>query len=549
MVLDDGLSSNKARVRRRQTEIAASDFRPTSGVGISDGQSSARKSFASDSGGSTRQGRGSASALAVESSNGATSAANGGGLGGTVSGEKGGSGGNGGNGMVAAGVDGSHGSFLPPISISTSTTVVQTQLQQPAGFVKFKTSLRNTVLDVMKDRGWKETDGELDWDFFWADVHWVHETFDHIYLQEHQRINHFRNHYELTRKDLLVKNVKRMVKTIEKEFGKAEAQKFDFVATSYALPQEHALFQEEFKRNPGAIWIMKPVGKAQGKGIFLINKMSQISQWRKDPKAKIGNGNSEKGSSDAVDPPEAYIVQRYIDNPYLIGGKKFDIRTYVLVTSYYPLVVYIHRNGFCRFSNHQFTMNVKDISNLYIHATNVAIQKHSPNYDGEKGCKWLLRNLKTFLVSKHGTGPVNDLFTEMEALIVRSLMSVQKVMINDKHCFELYGYDILIDDNLKPWLLEVNASPSLTAETQFDYELKHAMLNDAFDVIDLERRHVGDKKRTRVGGFDLVYNDGPVKHERTTNYSSFLGCFHPIAKAPRVKKRLGGGGGSSLQRE
>ena len=43
-----------------------------------------------------------------------------------------------------------------------------------------------------------------------------------------------------------------------------------------------------------------------------------------------------------------------------------------------------------------------------------------------------------FLVSKHGTDPVDQLFTEMEALVVRSLMSVQKVMINDKHCFELY---------------------------------------------------------------------------------------------------------------
>ncbi|KAI8915116.1 tubulin-tyrosine ligase family-domain-containing protein [Entophlyctis helioformis] len=367
----------------------------------------------------------------------------------------------------------------------------------------------------MRDRGWKETDSELDWDFFWADVHWVHETFDHVYLQEYQRINHFRNHYELTRKDLLVKNVKRMIKTIEKEYGKPESQKFEFISTSYVLPQEHALFQEEFKRN-GGVWIMKPG-------------------------ARGGAANSEDGEG-----PEAYIVQRYIENPYLIGGcvcsKKFDIRGYVLVTSYYPLVVYIHRNGFCRFSNTQFSMQAKDISNLYIHATNVAIQKTSPNYDGDKGCKWLLRNLKMYLTTKHGGLAVDELFTEMEALIVRSLMSVQKVMINDKHCFELYGYDILIDSNLKPWLLEVNASPSLTAETQFDYDLKYAMLNDCFDVVDLERRQgrfEKDKRpRTRVGGFDLVYNDGPVKHERTSNYSSYLGCYHPIPRAPRTKKRF-----------
>jgi len=40
--------------------------------------------------------------------------------------------------------------------------------------------------------------------------------------------------------------------------------------------------------------------------------------------------------------------------------------------------------------------------------------------------------------------------TNIETLIVRSLMSVQKIMINDKHCFELYGFDILIDQEFKP---------------------------------------------------------------------------------------------------
>lgn len=105
-----------------------------------------------------------------------------------------------------------------------------------------------------------------------------------------------------------------MIKTVEKEFGKQESQKYEFLSTTYVLPQEHALFQEEFKKNPGGIWIMKPVGKAQGKGIFLINKMSQISGWKKDPRLK--------GKSDE-DSPESYIVQRYISNPYLIGGIKY----------------------------------------------------------------------------------------------------------------------------------------------------------------------------------------------------------------------------------
>ncbi|KAJ1496759.1 putative tubulin polyglutamylase ttll9, partial [Coelomomyces lativittatus] len=92
-----------------------------------------------------------------------------------------------------------------------------------------------------------------------------------------------------------------------------------------------------------------------------------------------------------------------------------------------------------------------------------------------------------FLMSKHGTEPVRILFNHIEEMMIRALVSVQKVMINDKHCFELYGYDILIDSDLRPWLLEVNASPSLTAETQWDYDLKYGLLNDIFDVVDMEK--------------------------------------------------------------
>jgi hypothetical protein len=53
-------------------------------------------------------------------------------------------------------------------------------------------------------------------------------------------------------------------------------------------------------------------------------------------------------------------------------------------------------------------------------------------------------------------------------------------MISDKHCFEMYGYDILIDSNCKPWLIEVNASPSLTTTTKIDRELKTALLRDTY---------------------------------------------------------------------
>lgn len=92
------------------------------------------------------------------------------------------------------------------------------------------------------------------------------------------------------------------------------------------------------------------------------------------------------------------------------------------------------------------------------------------------------------MITKHGEAKVNELFHDIRSAILRSLLSVQNVIIQDKHCFELYGYDILVDKALKPWLLEVNASPSLAADTPQDRELKYGMLDDVLTLVDMERR-------------------------------------------------------------
>ncbi len=57
------------------------------------------------------------------------------------------------------------------------------------------------------------------------------------------------------------------------------------------------------------------------------------------------------------------------------------------------------------------------------------------------------------------------LFWGMDQLIIHSLKAVQGVMINDRHCFECYGYDVLVDADLKPWLVEVSITWFLSLDT------------------------------------------------------------------------------------
>ncbi len=74
-------------------------------------------------------------------------------------------------------------------------------------------------------------------------------------------------------------------------------------------------------------------------------------------------------------------------------------------------------------------------------------------------------------------------FSDINSIIYIALKSVQSVIINDKHCFEMYGFDVLLDSTLKPWLLEVNASPSLTTTTDVDRKLKMQLLQDTFEIV------------------------------------------------------------------
>lgn len=89
-----------------------------------------------------------------------------------------------------------------------------------------------------------------------------------------------------------------------------------------------------------------------------------------------------------------------------------------------------------------------------------------------------------------------------------SLLAVQPVIMQGKNSFELYGYDILLDEDLRPWLLEVNASPALSGTDSEDYRLKFDLVDDTLNVLDFEGRFSG--RETRIGGFDLLWSDGPV---------------------------------------
>ena len=384
--------------------------------------------------------------------------------------------------------------------------------------IKYKTDFkRPTLNENLEERNWEEVEkDDPDFNFYWASVKTIKtKIFNPHYkfrLKNNQIINHFPNHIELTRKDLLIKNFKRFFPKLPKKIKSVNGEIIELnikvIPSSFILPSEYSLFLEEFQKSSDKKYIFKPAGSAQGLGIKLITKLSQaknLSTLIKNSK-KIHSSIKEK-----------FVICKYLDNPLLINNRKFDLRTYILVTNYSPLKIYRHNSGFARLCFSDYSKIKKNDPNkdLYSHLTNVSFQKYSNNYNDHHGGKWPLRNFYLYIENNFGKKILDKLKKDIDKIYIISLKTVSNVIINDSHCFELYGFDILIDNNFKPWLIEVNASPSLLNTTKQDYFMKKNILNDMINVLFppdwFKKKKNNEEEEIKIGGFDLIYFEDEVE--------------------------------------
>ncbi len=258
-----------------------------------------------------------------------------------------------------------------------------------------------------------------------------------LQLAEYQKVNHFPRSSEITRKDRLYVNVERM----QQLHGRAP---FNFVPKTYILPKESSLFSAEWAKDKSAAWIVKPASLSRGRGIRLVTHPDQIA------------------SSGPM------VVCRYLTRPLLVDGFKFDLRLYVLVTSFQPLRVYLYEEGLARFATAKFDMSKGSLDNLFVHLTNYSVNKKSANYVScpdasveDYGNKW---SLSALLQHLHSTGvDVSTLMRRVEDVVIKTILSGRSPVVASSRtsvrhssvCMELFGFDVLIDTDLKPWLLEV----------------------------------------------------------------------------------------------
>eukprot|EP00397_Hematodinium_sp_SG-2012_P021114 GEMP01021791.1.p1 GENE.GEMP01021791.1~~GEMP01021791.1.p1 ORF type:complete len:362 (+),score=76.79 GEMP01021791.1:919-2004(+) len=287
---------------------------------------------------------------------------------------------------------------------------------------------------------------------------------------------------------------------------------------------------------------MKPASSSRGRGIFITNRLEEALDCFRGQEAM-------------------WMAQKYIEKPLLVEGKKFDIRQWILVTSWHPLGVWFYEDAYLRFSFDDF--DVSDQRNKFAHLTNYSVCKHAKNFE-ERRDETMMRSddFAEFLRTANGS----DLWKEkiqpaMKSAAHSALLSCQEAVCQGSsrdNTFEFLGFDFMVDTAYNVWLLEINSSPDLSYSTSTTRQLVQQVLPDVIKVVvDVEKLGQTTGKRPTwtkkylssvdPGGWELlqpqrrkkevraIANAVPV--EQVQSHLQLVGARAQIFR-PNVKRRL-----------
>ncbi|XP_064608776.1 tubulin polyglutamylase ttll6-like isoform X2 [Liolophura sinensis] len=343
--------------------------------------------------------------------------------------------------------------------------------------------LTNCKYDVVRKMsrrfGFREVGDDEDWTLFWTDYSVALERV--MEMKRYQKINHFPGMSEICRKDLLARNMNRMHKLFPKEYN--------IFPKTWCLPADYGDFLAYTRQKKNKTYILKPESGCQGKGIWVTRNPKDIR------------------------PNEHMICQQYLSKPFLIDGFKFDLRIYVLVTSCDPLRIFVFKDGLARFATCKYTEPThSNQENVFMHLTNYAINKHSEDFirDDEAGSKRRITTINSYLKKKGYD--LDKMWGDIDDVIIKTLISAHSILkhnyrtcfpnhIKGSACFEILGLDIILDKKLKPYVLEVNHSPSFTTDAELDREIKGTLIFDTLNLVNFgacERRKCIEEDKRRI---------------------------------------------------
>jgi len=240
---------------------------------------------------------------------------------------------------------------------------------------------------------------------------------------------------------------------------------------SFVLPEDRAALLDYAAREGGGVYIAKPPRGSGGQGISVTRDVRALA--------------------DRAD----VVVQRYIERPYLVDGRKAHVRLYGLVTSVAPLRAWLYREGIVRFAPDLYDLSDAGVANVHAHVTNTALHFDHPSLDVSEdpakenaGHVWTLgaylkrmkadgRDIKAV---RRGLRDLGQGFVDMlcsDGLFERQAAAAPRRAFG----FKMFALDVVIDAEARPWLIEMQHMPALHGSPLVE-RINSALLRTIFEM-------------------------------------------------------------------
>ena len=251
------------------------------------------------------------------------------------------------------------------------------------------------------------------------------------------------------------------------------------------------------------LWVLKASNLNRGQCIRLLDSKEKFHEIIKDWSQGIKLNNSNKGfvdnniqfrvnsesnptKSDEIPMSDTYkteriIVQKYIENPLCYYGRKCDMRIWVMLTQ--DMKVFVYKEGHLKTCSEKYDINNQ--KDAFIHITNYSFQKHCLNFQKfELGNEVPFYDFQKFLDKEFKEYKIDvkkHIMDQVKYIVGITMKSVKdKINANNRNfCFEIYGYDFMLDKNLNVYLLEVNRNPGLEISSPWIKAIVPRMIDDA----------------------------------------------------------------------
>lgn len=292
---------------------------------------------------------------------------------------------------------------------------------------------------TLEAEGWEPGD-ETQWQAAWVTGMPPKSAFKST--SPSQVMNHIPGNAALTVKSRLHAGLKALRDRTRRHFGEVHpnTKRLNFFPRAYEMPHDYPALVEDAAAHPDKRWILKPTNASKGQGVQVL----------RDPVRAPLEPN--------------WLVQEYVANPHTIRGHKYVLRLYMLIASIDPLRVYLYDQGFAKLASAPWSPD--DIDNPFSQLTNPDI--NALNLDAEIPVEFIDLDRYRHWLREQGHDD-QALFDQLQDLATLTALSGVEAMrarsredgADPRGCYELIGLDCLVDDQLKPWILECNLSPSL----------------------------------------------------------------------------------------